>query len=201
MKRFIKNIILIKNRKWLFINLKMRYHLGFSLLEMGVAVTIVSLVLVSSITAVLDSMQLQNEAEQLALAMSLIQSKISELKTASNLSLTDSSGEVNDSSSIYKGFKWSLTIKEENLNLTKILKNTYGSLSIDDKLPVGALNKPNSNSSTNSGDVLKDLGSIAEIPILKISGKVMYPKGKETYGTFNIETMQRSDRSKLYEKK
>ncbi len=163
---------------------------------MGIAIVIVSLVLVSAMTSVLEALQLQREADQLALAMSFMQSKLAELEIASQSDLTDSSGEITESNSIYYGYKWQITIKEENINFTEILSNSFGGLPIDDKLPAGVVNKGKDSPAASS----KSLGSIAEVPILRISAKVEYPKGKGVYGSYNIETMQRSERSKLYQR-
>ena len=159
---------------------------------------IISAVLITAISSALSALGWQIEADRMALAMSLVQTKMAEIRSDKELSAEDNSGEFSDTDSIYYRYRWKTSVKEENLNIGELLENSFGDLPLGDQLPAGVQNSDGEEESAAK----KGLFSLGEIPILKISVTVEYPKGKgNAYGTYHVESIQRSKRSRLYQKK
>ncbi len=175
------------------------FRSGFSLLEMSLAIVIISAVLITGITMVVGSLNLQREADRLALAMSLVQTKIADLRSDKDLAATDDAGEFSDSESIYYGYKWETKVTEEKLNLNELLESNFGGLGDEDQLAGSFRNEDNKDDSQSK----QGLFALAELPILRIHITVTYPKtrGSSAYGTYNVETWQRSTRSRIYQTK
>ena len=159
---------------------------------------IVSAVLITAISSALSALGWQVEADRMALAMSLVQTKMAEIRSNKELGTEDRSGEFDDKDSIYYGYRWKTSIREENLNIGELLENSFGGLPLGDQLPAGV---QNSGSAGEDSASKQGLFSLGEIPILKISITVEYPKGSgAAYGSYHVESIQRSQRSRLYQK-
>ncbi len=204
-----KFIQIFKNRK----KLKSKYNkklsskprLGFTLLEVSLAIVIVSVVMITAITATISALDWHIEADKLAVAMALSQTKLAEIRATNDLGERDESGEDTDEDSLYFGYQWQTSISEENLDIGEILENSFGDLDIGlqlgDQLPAGIQN------ATTGDDTAakKGLFSLGEIPILKITVTIKYPQGSgsgpaRSYGTYHVESIQRSKRSSLYQR-
>ena len=167
---------------------RLAFRQGFSLLEVGLAIIIISMVLVTATTTVLEALNLQVEADRLALAMGLAQEKMSELRSDHELKTTDNSGEINDEKDIYDGYSWKASIAEEKLNLAELLESNFGDLFLGEE-------ELNQSKEEKVGGGKQGLFSLGDMPILRISIEIKYPKGKGAFGYYNLETLQRLPRS------
>ena len=187
-------------RLWLTVNLGLQQRLGFSLIEVSLAIIVVSTVLVTGISSTLSALNLQLEGDRLALAMSLAQTKMAELRSEANLSATDDSGEIVDQEDAYFGYKWQTSIREENINLSEVLESGgEGPLFDDGLLPDSVQNQAEQRDKGVEGSS-KSFFSLGDIPILRITVSVEYPKGGGIYGKYNVETLQRSQRTRIYQR-
>ncbi len=186
-----------QRRKWIALQLQTRKKLGFSLLEMGIAISVMSLVLVTAISSVVSALHLQVDADRLALAMSLLQTKMAEIRSNPDLSSTDASDEITDSESIHYGYKWESSVEEDTLNVTDLLEGTLAATGLGEELPDGVQNQLGDKKESQKSTLF----SLGDIPILRISLTVEYPKGKGAYGIYNVETLQRSKRSRIYQRR
>ena len=183
-------------RKGLFVRLHFGQGAGFSLLEVALAMMIVSVVLITAISSALSALRWQVEADRMALAMSLVQTKMAEIRSNRDLSTEDKAGEFDDEDSIYYRYRWKTSVREENLDIGELLESSFGDLPLGDQLPAGI-----QNSGAGEESAAKKGLFSGGIPILKISVTVEYPKGRgAAYGNYHVESIQRSKRSRLYQK-
>ena len=190
-KKHDKNSHLMIKQRFLSISLRFHRHIGFSLIEVGLAIIVVATVLVTGISSVFSALNLQIEADRLALAMSLAQTKMAELRSQSKLPKGDSSEEISDKDNVYYGYRWEVSVRDDKINILKAFSGDDEGGGLEGLLPDSVQNEAKDNGS--SIDLSKGFFAIGDIPILRITVMVEYPKGRGIYGKYKVESLQKSD--------
>ena len=97
---------------------------------------------------------------------------------------------------LYYGYRWKTAVKEENLSIEEILKNSFSDLPLGDQLPSGAQNNSGTEKDSLFSEFSKGFASLGDVPILRITIVIEYPKGSGAYGEYKVETLQRLERSR-----
>jgi general secretion pathway protein I len=96
-----------------------RRHLGFTLLEVMIAVTIIAIVVVAIFGSQSQSLSLANDAKFNTTAALLAQRKMAEVETASSLDVSAASGDFGED---FPEYQWELNISKVPLTGTEGLE-------------------------------------------------------------------------------
>ena len=167
----------------------MRSRRGMTLVEMGLAIAVAASMMMIVMMTVGSALRMQTESDRLAVAVSLAQTKLSQLMSNPALTPTGDKpmeGSLGQEGGLYAGYGYEITIKEERIDLAKVaaageLKGT----SVTDQLPASTQNNV-------SGTVKQVTGSETGglVDIVRIIIKIKYPKGQGTFGEYRVETFK-----------
>lgn len=163
---------------------------GFTLVEVAIALAIVSSVIVWTYTMIAQGLMMQRESIHLSNAVHLAKIKMSQIESAQRLEATTAKGPIPG----YPGYKFETEIKEEEMDLLKLAKGE------GDK----SKNKPpddllGGNNNTSINELMKKRGQSMEqsqtggiIPVFKITLDIIYPSGAKE-DTFRAQTFKSKD--------
>lgn len=164
----------------------MKSRRGMTLPEMAIAILVASIVLVSITVTVSHGVATQQESDRLAVAVSLAQTKLSQLMSNPNLTAGKNNGQFGQEGGLYAGYAYEIEIKEERIDLTKVA--TEGELkpvAAKDQLPPGGQNQESTTSRNVTGSATGGL-----VDIVRIIVKIRYPKGGQSFGEYRVETFK-----------
>ncbi len=160
---------------------------GLTLVDMSLAIGVAAVMMLSTITFVADAQGMRVEADRVAVAVALAQIQLSQLLSNPELSQMRRSGKFGEDQGIYKGYGWSVEVREEKLDLAKIAETgKLEGVPLDDKLPASTQNsaareKAGQGASTQTG---------GEVDIVRIVVKISYPRGGAPDGVYRVETIR-----------
>lgn len=184
-------------RKISFPSIQFRY--GFTLVEVSLAIFVLSIVLSISVLSVASAFNLQTESDRLLMAARLAQEKLTKLKNDPDLDVTDLTEEISDIDSVYNGYIYTVRVREEEVNLANIAEAGATGVALDELLPSVATNKKEEENELFADNNLVSLGSIR---IWRITVSVKYPRGRkrDVYGNYNVETIRKSSGSRIFQR-
>ena len=166
-----------------------RLKKGFSLIEMALAILVVSFLVGSVAMLLMDGLSMQRNSEKILLAVSLSETKMAQLLTRPDLAETSEKGDFGNNPGPYMGFKYNIKITREKIDLGKIQQT--GKLStapaLVDELPVDFQNAEKKESMGSS--TVSQTG--AEIEVFKIIVEITYPLGKDTEKIYRVQTFRK----------
>ena len=173
------------------------FRYGFTLVEVSLAVLVLSVVLSLSVLSVASAFNLQTESDRLLVAARLAQEKLAELKNDPDLDVTDRTEEISDSDSVYNGYIYTIQVREEEVNLTDIAEAGATGVALDELLPSAATNEEKKGNDLFSDSNLVSLGSVR---IWRITVSIKYPRGRKggVYGSYDVETIRRISGSTIF---
>ena len=160
---------------------------GLTLVDMSLAIGVAAVMMLSTITFVADAQGMRTEADRVAVAVALSQIQLSQLLSNPELTQMKRSGKVGEQHGIYKGYGWSVEVREEKLDLAKVAESgQLEGVPLDDKLPASTQNaaereKAGQSTSTQTGGV---------VDIVRIVVKISYPRGGASEGLYRVETIR-----------
>ena len=159
---------------------------GMTLPEMAIAILVASIVLVAITVTVSHGVAVQQESDRLAVAVSLAQTKLSQLMSNPNLTAGKNSGQFGQEGGLYAGYAYDIEIKEERIDLAKVAQE--GELkpaAVNDQLPPGSQNQAAQTTRNVTGSATGGL-----VDIVRIIVKIRYPKGGSSFGEYRVETFK-----------
>lgn len=159
---------------------------GMTLPEMAIAILVASIVLVAITVTVSHGVAVQQESDRLSVAVSLAQTKLSQLMSNPNLTAGKNSGQFGQEGGLYAGYAYDIEIKEERIDLAKVAQE--GELkpaAVNDQLPPGSQNQAAGATRNVTGSATGGL-----VDIVRIIVKIRYPKGGSSTGEYRVETFK-----------
>ena len=160
---------------------------GLTLVDMSLAIGVAAVMMLSTITFVADAQGMRMEADRVAVAVALAQIQLSQLLSNPELTQMKRSGRFGQEHGIYKGYSWSVEVREEKLDLAKVAESgQLEGVPLDDKLPTSTQNsaateKAGQSATTQTGGV---------VDIVRIIVKISYPRGGSSDGVYRVETIR-----------
>lgn len=165
---------------------KRKFRRGISLLEVAIALAIASTAMVWTYTLIANALSLQKRSIHLNNAVNLAKIKMAQIDASTKLESDVSKGKIPG----FDGYEFETMIKEEELDLFKMVKDKKGDPNI--KKPEDLLGKQDS----KLNDLLKKRGKQTgesetggTIKIFRITVKISYPIGLETE-TYTVESFR-----------
>ena len=93
-----------------------KYRKGFTLIESAIALGIASVFIAYTYSQITQGIMLKKKSEDLAKALFLTKLKMTQIESGNKITADQSSGEIPG----FKGFKYQLLIKEEEIDLLKL---------------------------------------------------------------------------------
>lgn len=164
----------------------MRSRRGMTLPEMAIAILVASIVLVAITVTISHGVAAQQESDRLAVAVSLAQTKLSQLMSNPNLTAGKNTGQFGQEGGLYAGYGYEIEIKEERIDLTKVAsEGELKPAAVNDQLPPGSQNQESGTSRNVTGSATGGL-----VDIVRIIVKIRYPKGGAKFGEYRVETFK-----------
>jgi len=163
----------------------MRLRRGMTLVEMAIAIAVAATMLMIITMAVSKGIQLQNEAEKLSLAVSLAQTKLSQLMSNPALADGTTRGKFGDEGGLYAGYSWEITIRTDRIDLAKVAQEGELKPSVAaSEIPTGTQNTVGKTEKNVTGT---ETGGLVDI--IRIVVKIQYPRGGGS-GEYRVETFK-----------
>ena len=166
---------------------------GFSLLELAVALGIVSSILVVTIASLSDMVLLRRDGVKKSRAMYVAQEQLAALYSSPNgLQIASNNGTYLDENSGDE-YDWETFVTQEIIDILSLSQGLGlggeegGAPDISDQLPANVRN-PSDNPDTQQSGF--DTSILGEVRILRIVISVYYPKGRGVKGKYQIQSFE-----------
>jgi Tfp pilus assembly protein PilV len=158
---------------------------GVSLLEVALALGIAATISISVLGLISSAYNMQSKAQKLQLASNLARAKMTQILSMPVLEPVNQEGELDVA--LYKGYKYYIEIKEENIDLAKVSQTgTLDSpINVEDQLPTSV---QNFKGKEKAGQNITETGGL--IPIYRIRIRITFPIDTKNEGTYQVETIK-----------
>ncbi len=166
-----------------------RLRRGMTLVEMAIAIAVAASMLMIVTMTVSSALRMQTESDRLAVAVSLAQTKLSQLNSNPALTPTGDkpmTGAFGQEGGLYAGYAYEIVIKEERIDLAKVAQQ--GELkpaNVGDQLPASTQNQAGNAKRNVTGS---ETGGLVDI--VRIIIKIKYPRGNGGFGEYRVETFK-----------
>lgn len=158
---------------------------GMTLIEMAIAIAVAASMLMIITMTVSTGLRMQTESDRLSVAVSLAQTKLSQLMSNPGLTAGKSTGQFGQEGGLYAGYAYEITIKEERIDLAKVAaEGEIKPAVVGDQIPAGTQNQAATTVRNVTGSETGGLVDIVRIIVI-----IKYPKGRGQ-GEYRVETFK-----------
>lgn len=172
-----------------------RTRSGLTLVEMALATAVTAVFTLYVTLFISGGLQAQLEADRLAVASSLAQTKMSQLLSTPTLEQTGAKPEphrFDQNAGIYAGYEVTVAVSQDSINLQNTLSSgEVQSVPVDDKLPAGVQNQEEKIESAGSADQFNALG---DINVFRIVIDIKVPLGPRAFEMYRVETLRSAEK-------
>ncbi|MBU44433.1 MAG: hypothetical protein CMN76_14525 [Spirochaetaceae bacterium] len=176
-------------------NIRTKLRTGLTLVEMALATAIAAVFTLYVTQFMAGGLQAQLEADRMAIAASLAQTKMSQLLSAPALEPTGNNPQPHQfarDAGIYAGYEVTVKVSQDKINLQDTISSgEVQGIPIDDKLPAGVQNQEASIEKMGSTETSKTGG---DVNVFRIVIDIKIPLGPTSFRMYRVETMRSAEK-------